>query len=83
MRSRSLADRRGTDVGRVEERVEAVREELAHERRLVDAVHLHQQLVERQPAAHAAHAREHDALDAVAHGAERAGRPRGVGSARD
>ena len=70
------ADPARDDVGRVEERVEAVGEELAHHRRLVDAVHLHQQLVERQPAAHAAHAREHDALDAVAHGAQRARRGR-------
>src|SRR6202020_314655 len=32
---------------RVEEGVEAVGEDLAHQRRLVDAVHHHQQLVER------------------------------------
>ena len=47
------------EVQRVEERVELARAEALHaQRRLVDAVHHDQQLVERQPAA-AAHAAGH------------------------
>jgi hypothetical protein len=59
------------EVRRVQEGVDAVRDELAEERRLVDAVHLHEQLVEGELAAHAAHAREHVAGDVVAHRRER------------
>jgi len=42
-----LPDALRHQVHRVEERVDPVREELAQQRRLVDAVHLHEQLVER------------------------------------
>ena len=65
------------DVERVQERVEPVRHELLLERRLVDAVHDHQQLVERERAA-AAHAGDHelvdDALDAAEDRRDRAPR---------
>src|SRR5579864_9367374 len=42
------------DVHGVEERVDLVRQEAAHERRVVDAVHRHEQLVERELALAAA-----------------------------
>ena len=58
------ADPRRDDVDRVQERVEPARPEALHQRRVVDAVHHHQQLVEREPAATAHAARDHE----VAHG---------------
>ncbi len=49
----------GHDVGGVQERVEPAREHPLREGRIVDAVHHHEQLVERQPRA-AAHAGERE-----------------------
>jgi len=67
----------GHDVERVEERVDPVREELAHEGRLVDSVHLHEQLVERHPAAASEHAAwEHRAEHPVELGVGRRKRTR-------
>ena len=56
--------RRGHDEARVEQRVRPVRDHPSHERRVVDAVHHDEQLVERHaaPATHAA--REHEAVEA-------------------
>ena len=55
-----------------------------HERRLVDAVHHDEQLVEREPAALAAHARDHVADRAGELGHDRAGRrPRRLGAQRE
>ena len=64
-----LADPARNEVQGVEERVQAVRGEALHERRVVDAVHHDQQLVERQPAAaHAAHAAgDHEVVDRAGH----------------
>ena len=47
-----LADRPRHDERRVEQRVELARETAPHERRVVDAVHHDEQLVERHAAAH-------------------------------
>jgi hypothetical protein len=63
---RELADLARDHEHRVQEGVDAVGDHLAHQRRLVDAVHHDQQLVER----HAAHAATHaeagiEALDAL------------------
>ena len=58
---RDLAEPARDDVGRVEERVEAARQDALRERRVVDPVHHDEQLVEREPAAaSAAHARERE-----------------------
>jgi hypothetical protein len=57
-----LPDPLGDDVERVEERVQAVRDELARDGRVVDAVHHDEQLVQRQRAA-AAHAGDHELVD--------------------
>ena len=54
-----LADPARHDVDRVQDRVDLAREPAAEERRVVDAVHGYEQLVERETAAHAAHSREH------------------------
>ncbi len=51
---RQLAELAGHDEHRVEERVDAVGRPLPHQRRLVDAVHHHEQLVQCH-AAHPAH----------------------------
>ena len=57
-----VAHAAGHDVDRVEERIDLVRPQPAHERRVVDAVHRHEQLVEGEAAAHAAHHPGEDAL---------------------
>ena len=60
---RDLAEPPRDDVGRVEERVEPAREDALRERRVVDPVHDDEQLVQREPAARAAHAGEHEVQD--------------------
>ncbi len=60
-----LADLTRDDVQRVEERVDAVGQEALGGGRVVDAVHDDEQLVEREAAAHAAHAGDHEAPDRV------------------
>ena len=62
---RALPDAARDDVDPVEQRVRLVREELLEERRVVDAVHDHEQLVERERAAAAHSAREHEVGDVV------------------
>ena len=54
------------DVERVEERVEAVGDDALRQRRVVDAVHHDEQLVERERAA-AAHAGDHELVDDALH----------------
>ena len=69
---RALPDAPRDDVDAVEQRVRLVREELLEERRVVDAVHHDEQLVECEPAA--THpAREHEVHDVV-HPAREPGR---------
>ena len=58
---RDLPDLARHEVHRVQERVQAVGDDALGHRRVVDAVHHHEQRVERQPAA--AHARDHHLLD--------------------
>ena len=61
----SRRSRRGTMKLAVEQRVRPVREDTAEERRVVDAVHDDEQLVERQAAHPTAHAAgEHEAVEA-------------------
>ncbi len=62
-----LADPLRDDVERVEERVEAVGDDALGQRRVVDAVHDDEQLVERQRAAAAAHAGHHELVDDALH----------------
>ena len=80
------ADLARHEVGGVEEGVELLRDPLAHERRLVDAVHLHEQLVEREPAAAAHHAAgEHELHDLVLRAGDhrRVDRARRIGAHRE
>ena len=60
-----FADFAGNDERRIEQRVELARECPLHPWRVVDPVHDDEQLIQRHPAAHSAHAaREHEVDDA-------------------
>src|ERR671922_83382 len=75
---RETAEAPRHDVGGVEDRVDGAREDAAQEGRVVDPVHRHEELVERELAAAAHHPREEPLVQEVA---ELAG-PRRVGGGR-